>query len=148
MQVLFVVMLQLCCCNDNIILTKYTDTTAIILKVFLFRHFLCMSKNQMRFPGSNSGKEPACQCRRQKRCRFNPWVRKIPWRRKWWPTSVFLLQKSHGQRSLAGYSSWDCKELDTTKVTEHMVTVFASKFIALNSDLLSKTKGTIVINNY
>jgi len=35
---------------------------------------------------------------------FNPWVRKIPWRRKWQPTPVFLSGESHGQRSLAGYS--------------------------------------------
>ena len=48
-----------------------------------------------------SGKESACQCRRQG---FDPWVRKIPWRRKWQPSSVLLLGKSHGQRSLAGYS--------------------------------------------
>ena len=38
-----------------------------------------------------------------KRCRFDPWVRKIPWRRKWQPTPVFLPEESHGQRSLAGY---------------------------------------------
>ena len=56
------------------------------------------------FPGGTSGKEPACQCRRHKRCRFNPWVGKIPWSRKWQPTPVFLPGKSHGQRSLAGYS--------------------------------------------
>ena len=58
-----------------------------------------------------SGKGSACQCRR---CRFNPWVRKIPWRRKWQPTPVFLPGKSHGQRSPTGYSPWGCKELDTT----------------------------------
>ena len=46
------------------------------------------------------GKESACQCRR---CRFTPWVRKIPWGRKWQSTPVFLPGKSHGQRSLAGY---------------------------------------------
>jgi len=51
-----------------------------------------------------SGKESACQCSRCKRCRFYPWVRKIPWRKKPQPTSVFLLGKSHGQRSLVGYS--------------------------------------------
>ena len=45
---------------------------------------------------------------------FNPWVGKILCRRKWQPTSLFLLGKFHGQRSLAGYSPWDCKELDTT----------------------------------
>ena len=39
---------------------------------------------------------------------------KIPRRRKWQPTLVFLLGKSHGQRSLAGYSLWGCKELSTT----------------------------------
>ena len=37
---------------------------------------------------------------------FNPWVRKIPWRKKWQPTPVFLPGKSHGQRSLPGYSPW------------------------------------------
>ena len=47
-----------------------------------------------RFPRRRSGKESACQCRRHKRCRFDPWVRKIPWSRKWQPTSAFLLENS------------------------------------------------------
>ena len=59
-----------------------------------------------------SGKESACQC---KRCEFDPWVRKIPWRRKRQPTPVFLPGKFHGQRSLAGYSPQDHKESDTTE---------------------------------
>ena len=54
------------------------------------------------FPGSSAGKESACQCRRHG---FIPWVGKIPWRRKWQPTPVFLPGKSHRQRNLAGYSS-------------------------------------------
>ena len=49
------------------------------------------------------------------RLKFDPWVRKIPWRRTWQPTPVFLLGESNGQRSLEGYSSWGCKELDTTE---------------------------------
>ena len=53
-----------------------------------------------------SGKESACQCRR---CRFNHWVRKIPWRRKWQPKPVFLPGKFHGQRSLKDYSPWGRK---------------------------------------
>ena len=53
-----------------------------------------------------SGNEPNCQCRRCKRCGFNPWVSKIPWRRAWQPTSVFLLGEPHGQRSLVGYSKY------------------------------------------
>ena len=43
---------------------------------------------------------------------FQPWVRKIPWRRKWQSTPVLLPGKSHGQRSLVGYSPWGCKESD------------------------------------
>ena len=66
------------------------------------------------FPGGASGQESTCQCRRCQRREFNPWVRKIPWRRKWQPTPVFLHEKSHGQRSLVGYSPWGRKELDTT----------------------------------
>ena len=52
-----------------------------------------------------------------KRHEFNPWVGKIPWRREWQPTPVFLPGESHGLRSLAGYSPWGHKELDMTEVT-------------------------------
>ena len=52
------------------------------------------------------------QCRRPG---FNPWVGKIPWRRKWQLTPVFLPGESHGWRSLVGYSPWGCKESDTTE---------------------------------
>ena len=55
------------------------------------------------------------QCRRCKRHGFNSWAEKIPWSRKWQPIPIFLPEKSHGQRSLAGYSPWGHKELDTTK---------------------------------
>ena len=67
------------------------------------------------FPSSASGKELSCQCRRCKRCGFDPWVRKIPRRRKWQPTPIFLLGKSHGQRSLSGYSLCGHKESDMTE---------------------------------
>ena len=66
----------------------------------------------------HSGKDPACQC---KRCRFDAWVRKIPWSRKWRPTPVFLPENFHGQRSLVGYSPRGCKESDTIDHTHaHM----------------------------
>ena len=64
-----------------------------------------------------SGKEPACQCRRCKRHKFNLWVRKIPWKRAWQPTPVFLIRELHGQGSLASYSWWGHKELDMTEAT-------------------------------
>ena len=54
------------------------------------------------------GKESACQCRRS---RFNRWVKKIPWRRKWQSTPVFLPGKSHGQRNVVGYCPWGCKRV-------------------------------------
>ena len=54
---------------------------------------------------------------RWKRHEFDPWVGKIPWKRTWQPTPVFLPGLSLGQRSLAGYSPWGCKELDMTDVT-------------------------------
>ena len=57
-------------------------------------------------PGWLSGKELACQSRR---FGFNSWIGKIPLRRKWHPTPVFLTRKSHGQRSLVGYIPWDHK---------------------------------------
>ena len=55
-----------------------------------------------------SGEESTCQCRGP---RFYPWVGKVPWRRKWQPTPVFLPGKSHGQRSLVGYSPWGRKRV-------------------------------------
>ena len=65
---------------------------------------------------------PACQCRRHKRPRFDPWVRKIPWRRPWQPTPVFLPGESHGQRILAGYSPWGRTESDITEATYNTCT--------------------------
>ena len=50
---------------------------------------------------------------------FDPWVTKMPWRRAWLPTRVFLPGVSQGQRSLAGYSPWGHKKSDTTEATEH-----------------------------
>ena len=66
------------------------------------------------FPGGARGKEPTLQCRINKRHGFCSWVRKIPWRRAWQPTPVFLPGESNGQRSLAGYG---LKESDTTEAT-------------------------------
>ena len=57
--------------------------------------------------------------------RFAPWVRKIPWRRKWQPTSVLFPGKSHGQKSLVGYSLWGHKESD---MTEHAYKLYANIF--------------------
>ena len=63
----------------------------------------------MSFPWCPSGKESGCQCRKH---RIDSWITQISWRREWLPTEVFLPGKSHGQRSLAGYSPWGHKDSD------------------------------------
>ena len=78
-------------------------------------------KQRIKCVFPTGGKESACQCRRCKRCSFDPWVRKIPWRRKWQPTPVFLPSISHAQGSLMGYSSRGFTESD---MTEHTRTRF------------------------
>ena len=60
-------------------------------------------------------KNPPASIRRRYRCGFDPWVGKLPWRRPWQPTPVFLHGESHGQKSLRGYSPWGCKESDMTE---------------------------------
>ena len=77
------------------------------------------------------------QCKRCKKCRFDPWVGKIPWRRAWQPTPVFLTGKFHGQRSLVGYSPWGCTESDTTKeLSLHAVKVLFPLFFVETENVL------------
>ena len=66
------------------------------LEGFFFFFFSYCGRIHMGFPSGVSGKEPTCQCGRCKRHGFDPWVRKIPWRRAWQPTPVFLPGESHG----------------------------------------------------
>ena len=73
--------------------------------------FLITDSVSLGFPGGANGRV-CLQCGRP---RLDPWVGKIPWRRKWQPTPVSLPGKFHGLRSLAGYSPWGHKELDTTE---------------------------------
>ena len=78
-----------------------------LLNVHLFTNALLgfyKPSKLVSFPGGTRGTEPACQCGRQMRHSFNPWVQKIPWRRAWQPTPVFLPRESHRQRIPVGYS--------------------------------------------
>ena len=67
----------------------------------------------MGFPDGSACKD-CLHCRRYRRLGFALWVNKIPWRRKWHSTPVFLSEKSHGQRSLSGYNPKGRKESDMT----------------------------------
>ena len=86
----------------------------VIMRKLLGLFLLNFIKTGLWLPRWLSGKELACQCRRH---RFDPWIGKIPWRREWQPTPAFVPGKFHRQRSLADYSPWGCKELDTTEYT-------------------------------
>ena len=86
-----------CACCFRVKLIQYIQCYILIL------HLL---STFLGFPDVSVVKESACQCRRH---RFEPWGRKITWRRKWQPTLVFLPGESHGQRSPAGYSPWGHK---------------------------------------
>ena len=98
------------------------------------------------------------QCRRPG---FDPWVRKIPWRRKWQNTPAFLPGKSHGQRNLEDYSPWGCKESDIIEWLTHVhisesnsICLFLSDLfhsIIHSSSIYVVTKGRIsfflIVNN-
>ena len=78
-----------------------------------FQSFTFLHPHQVLwgFPGGSDDKEFACNAGDV----FSPWVGKIPWRREWLPTPVFLPGEFHGQRNLAGYSPWGRKESDMTE---------------------------------
>ena len=90
----------------------------IIQMLVMVAEYLHVFNTTEGFPGGACGKEPTCQCKRCKRCRFDPWVWKIPWRRAQQPTPIFFPGKFHGRRSLVGYSPWGHKESDTTDHTD------------------------------
>ena len=71
------------------------------------------------------------------RCRYDLWVRKIPWRRKWQPTPVFLPGKFHGQKSLAGYSPWGIK-----RIWHNLATAAAAKSLQSCPTLCGPINGS------
>ena len=71
------------------------------------------------FPSALRSEESTSQCSRYNRHQFDPWVRKIPWRRAWQPTPVFLPGESHGWGILVNYSPWGFMESDMSEATQH-----------------------------
>ena len=88
------------------------------------------------FPDGAGGKEPASQHRRRERRGFNLWIDKTSWRMEWQPIPVFLGGESHGWRSLAGYSPWGHRWLNTRHTQLqfyhlHIWIIFTSTFVHL-----------------
>ena len=102
----------------------------------------CLIEYIQLLPRWRSGKEAACQRRRRRWHRFDPWVREIPWRRKWHPTPVFLPGQSHVQRSLLGYSPWGCKKSDMTECLAHTHTHSDARKKTMNFTFFSSAHGT------
>ena len=92
---------------------------------------ICIYLWLIDFPGGSDDKSICLQCWRPG---FNPWIGKIPWRRKWQPTPLLLPGKSHGWRNLVGYSPWVCKESDTTERLHFPILSFFL-LIDINGDL-------------
>ena len=114
------------CCTCNIRLLKMSENDLMHLFYIIIFDILQESNASPWRKGTNppslsrasqvsaGGKEHVCQCQRHKRHGFDPWVRKVPWRREWLPIPVYLPGESHGQ-SLASYNPWVHKESDTTE---------------------------------
>ena len=100
-------------CYNSIYKSVYIYITIVIynsIYIYIYIHIHTHTHTYLSTSGfpSTSGVKICLPSRRHG---FDPWVRKIPWRRKWQPTPVFLPRQFRGQRSLAGYSPWGCKEL-------------------------------------
>ena len=96
---------------------------------FLVGVSISNSQKLLEWIDGSSGKGFACICRRHKRGRFDPWVGKIPWRRKWQPTPILLIGESHGQKSLVGYSPWGSQRVRHNWETEHTAHIQKSRRI-------------------
>ena len=97
------------------IIFKYTNFSEMDRETVQLTSLGVIPKIEVASQVAQLVKNLPAQCRRHKRCGLDLWVRKIPWRRKWQPTLVCLPRKSHGQRSLVGYSPWGRKESDMTE---------------------------------
>ena len=111
----------------SIFTVKYKEFKTVLRLLYIF-----MDKG---FPGGSVVENPLANEGDAKDVGLIPWVGKIPWRRKWQPTPVFLLGKSHGQRSLAGYSPWGHKESDMTEqLSTHALTPLRIEIIEAHQE--------------
>ena len=105
--------LSICMCiHAHAHVYTHTHTHKVIRVGFWSNKVSVLVRDTADFPGDTSGKESACQWRRQRHV-FDPWVGMIPWNRKWQSAPVFLPGKFSRQGILMGYSPWCCKESDT-----------------------------------
>ena len=136
------------------IISTHTEMWIITLPVTCFLHvtFVCLP-NAYRMKSKNLNRIPQWLSRRlclqRRRPRFDPWVRKIPWRRTWQPTLVLLSGEPHGQRSLLGWSPQGCTESDTSEATKQQqrenftATISWSMAVLQTFRVISKDPNTV-----
>ena len=102
-------------CVHGVFQARVLEWGAIAFSVWVVSVWEMPYRECTGLPWWLGGKEFTCQCRR---CRFNPWVGKIPWRRKWQPTPVFLSVEAYGQRSLGGLQSMESQRVEHNSATK------------------------------
>ena len=130
----------------NILIISLSIYPSVIFhSLSLFSFMQCIlsgSYNILGLPWWHRGTESTCQFRR---CKFNPFFKKIPWRRKWQPTAVFLSGKPHVQRSLVGYSPWNHKRVRQDLATKQQLSPYTYSNITtpgLDSSAFSSSLAT------
>ena len=153
-QILLRVALMLSSYHENKIKWSKTRTTEGNFRSvgYVYSLTVRLFNSYFRLPRWLSGKESTYQCRRHRRHGFNPWVRTIPWRRKWQPTPVFLPGKCYGQRSLAGWVVHGVTNSQTWLsdwVHIYLITVNLFTFFSHDGDLnFNFAKGIIFLKIY
>ena len=103
-------------------------------------HLVIFLKHLKDFSGGASGKEPASQCRRHKRCGFDSWVRKIPWMRVWQSSPIFLPGESYGQRSLVDCSPWGHSQTGLKQLSRHSQSTLSRHYVLYHDKLSHKRR--------
>ena len=134
LKFLFIYLFLVC---GILVLPPRIEPRPIAVQVLSSNHWLPGNSGSERLPTIVS---VCLQCGRPG---FDPWIGKIPWRRKWQPTPVLLPEKVHGRRSLIGYSLWGRKESDTTE----RLTCSTTNLLLTLSNRLSKTSRQHVFSN-
>ena len=121
----------------------YSKVIQLYICTYTHIHMYTYTYTNTGFPDGASGKESACQYRRCNRCGFSPWIKKIPWRRKWQPTSVSLPEKFHSS------SPYGHKDLDNTECTHtHTHTQTYVCVCVLSCSVVSNSVAPWVIMKY
>ena len=131
---LYLCVVSLCCFLGNFLIVTFLFPSWTVAGQLCYLPFTLLIVEVSFVEKASLVAQSVClQCGRPG---FDPWVGKIPWRRTWQPTPVFLPGESHGRRSLVGYSPWGRKESDVTERLHLDLFWFFFRFINLSVSVL------------